>query len=160
MQGSGRVPLQRLGGYVCTTWKRAHALSIPNQRRLPPQPRQLRCGNCGTEHHLTIHAVIALGSSDGDLVTVSYTCDGCRLFHEHPAYSADVSAALNQVRGIAGVMVFGEDFIHCGFPMAETDHEVERLSYRNANTNAGLSAISLPTRVLKCRCGFHLEVPE
>jgi len=133
-------------------------MSTSNPRH--PQPRPLQCGTCGTEHRLTIHAVMALGAVGGDLVTVSYTCNDCNLFQEHLAYAADVAAALHQVRWMAKVIVFGDDYIHCGFPMEEAEFEIERLCYRSSTSGSGLSAVCLPTRVLRCRCGFQLEVPE
>jgi hypothetical protein len=135
-------------------------MSIPDSRRPAPQPRQLRCETCGTEHQLTIHAITALGAGGGDLVTVSYTCNDCSLFQEHLAYASDVAAALHQVRWMAQVIMFGDDYIHCGFPMEEAEFEIERLCYRSSNSGSGLSAVCLPTRVLRCRCGFQLEVPE
>jgi hypothetical protein len=103
---------------------------------------------------------MALGAVGGDLVTVSYTCNDCNLFQEHLAYAADVAAALHQVRWMAKVIVFGDDYIHCGFPMEEAEFEIERLCYRSSTSGSGLSAVCLPTRVLRCRCGFQLEVPE
>ncbi|MGX5715526.1 hypothetical protein [Arthrobacter sp. MAHUQ-56] len=131
-----------------------------NSRRPLPQPRQLQCESCGTEHQLTIHAVTATGTTGSDLVTVSYTCNDCNLFQEHLAYASDVAAALHQVRWMAQVTLFGDDYVHCGFPMEEVGFEVERLCYRIANAGGGFNAVCLPTRVLRCRCGFQLEVPD
>jgi hypothetical protein len=119
----------------------------------------MRCELCGTEQKLTIHSIIAMGAANGDLVTVSYTCNECRRFQEHPAYAAEVAAALGQVRWMAKVVMFGDDYLHCGFTMKEAELEIERLCYRSGGGN-GLNTVSLPTRVLRCRCGFQLEVPE
>jgi hypothetical protein len=135
-------------------------MSSPYFRRPLPQSRQLQCEACGTGHQLTIHAITSIGAAGGDLVTVSYTCNDCNLFQEHSAFAADVAAALNQVRWMAKVILFGDEYIHCGCPMEEAEHEVERLCYRSSNTGSGLNAVSLPTRVLRCHCGFQLEVPE
>jgi hypothetical protein len=135
-------------------------VSTSNPRHSPPQPRQLRCETCGTEHQLTIHAVRAMGAANGDLVTVSYTCNDCGLFSEHLAYAGDVAAALHQVRWMAKVIMFGDDYIHCGFPLEEAGLEIERLCYRSSNNGGNLNMVCLPTRVLRCRCGFQLEIPE
>ena len=135
-------------------------MSSSYSRRPLPQPRQPRCEACGTEHQLTIHAITAIGAAGGDLVTVSYTCNDCDLFQEHTAYATDVAAALNQVHWMTEVILFGDDYIHCGFPMEEAEFEVERLCYRSGRSGSTLSAVSLPTRVLRCHCGFQLEVPE
>lgn len=135
-------------------------MSLPYSRGPLPQPRQLQCEACGTETQLTIHAITAIGAAGGDLVTVSYTCNDCSLFQEHTAYSTDVAAALAHVRWMAKVVLFGDEYIHCGFPMEEAEFEVERLCYRSSTTGSGLNAVSLPTRVLRCHCGFQLEVPE
>lgn len=135
-------------------------MSTSRPRHSLPQPRQLRCETCGTEHQLTIHAIRAMGAANGDLVTVGYTCNDCGLFQEHLAYARDVAAALHQVRRMAQVILFGDEYIHCGFPMEEAEFEIERLCYRSSDSGGGLNAVSLPTRVLRCRCGFQLEVPE
>ncbi|NUT71426.1 hypothetical protein [Pseudarthrobacter sp. C4D7] len=134
-------------------------MSPSYSRRHLPQPRQPQCEACGTEHQLTIHAITAIGAAGGDLVTVSYTCNDCDLFQEHTAYAADVASALNQVRWLARVILFGDDYIHCGFPMEEAELEVERLCYRSTRPGSGLNAVSMPTRVLRCHCGFQLEIP-
>ncbi len=135
-------------------------MSTSNPRHSLPQPRHLRCATCGAEHQLTIHAVRAMGGGNGDLVSVSYTCNDCGLFQEHLAYTEDVAAALHQVRWMAQVIVFGDDYIHCGFPMEEAEFEIERLCYRSGAGGGSLGMVSLPTRVLRCRCGFQLEVPQ
>ena len=135
-------------------------MSTSDSPQSMPEPRQLRCATCGTEHQLTIHAITAMGAVGGDVVTVSYTCNDCNLFQEHLAYAADVAAALHQVRWMAKVIMFGDDYVHCGFPMEEAALEIERLCYRSNTSGSGLSAVCLPTRVLRCRCGFQLEVPE
>jgi hypothetical protein len=101
-----------------------------------------------------------MGAGNGDLITVSYTCNDCGLFHEHLAYAGEVAAALRQVRWMARVIMFGDDYIHCGFPMEEAEFEIERLCYRSSTGGGSLNVVSLPTRVLRCRCGFQLEVPE
>ncbi|MCY1676323.1 hypothetical protein OVA06_16725 [Pseudarthrobacter sp. SL88] len=135
-------------------------MSTSNPRRPLPQPRQLGCATCGTENHVTIHAITALDPGGGDLVTVSYTCDDCRQFQEHLACATDVAAALHQVRSMTQVIMFGDDYVHCGYPMDEAGFEIERLGYRNRVAGGGFNAVCLPTRVLRCRCGFQLEVPE
>lgn len=134
-------------------------MSSSNPRRPLPQPRQLCCEDCGTETQLTIHAITAMGAG-GDVVTVSYTCQDCHVFQEHLAYASDVTAALHHVRFMAQVIMFGDDYIHCGYPMEEAEYEIERLCYRSSNTGSGLNAVCLPTRVLRCHCGYQLEVPQ
>ena len=135
-------------------------MSRSDSRHSLPQPRRLRCETCGTEHELTIHAIRSVGAANGDLVLAAYTCNDCGLFQEHLAYARDVAAALHQVRWMAQVILFGDDYIHCGFPMEEAAFEVERLSYRSSNGGGGLNVVSLPTKVMRCRCGFQLEIPD
>lgn len=134
-------------------------MSHSDPRHPLPLPRALRCESCGTEHRLTIHAITAMETGTSELVTVSYTCADCHRFQEHPAYAADVTAALHQVHWMARVILFGDDYVHCGFPMEEAELEVERLCYRSSATGGGLNTLSLPVRVLRCHCGFQLEVP-
>lgn len=128
----------------------------------PPKPHRLRCEECGTEHNLAIRAITALAAGDGDLVTVSYTCMDCLRFHEHTAYLGDVTAALRQVLWTPDVLIFGEDYIHCGRPMETTGHELQVLRYWFSNdpSPGRLRSVVLPVQVLDCTCGFQLEIPE
>lgn len=139
---------------------------ISNGRRpgdpRPPKPHRLRCEDCGTEHNLAIRAITALAAGNGDLVTVSYTCMDCLRFHEHTAYMGDVTAALRQVLWTPDVLIFGDDYIHCGRPMETTGHELQALHYwfSNGPSPGRLRRVLLPIQILVCRCGFQLEIPE
>lgn len=98
-------------------------------------------------------------SGTSELFTVSYTCADCQRFQEHPAYASDVTAALHQANWMARIILFGDEYVHCGFPMEEAELEIERLCYRSSASGGGLNTLSLPVRVLRCNCGFQLEVP-
>lgn len=133
----------------------------PGDRR-QPKPHRLRCEECGTEHNLAIRAITALAAGDGDLVTVSYTCMDCLRFHEHTAYMGDVTAALRQVLWTPDLLIFGDEYIHCGRPMEPTGHEFQALHYwfSNGPSPGRLRRVLLPIQILGCRCGFRLEIPE
>lgn len=128
----------------------------------PPTPHRLRCEECGTEHNLAIRAITALAAGDGDLVTVAYTCINCLRFHEHMAYMSDVTAALRQVLWTPDVLIFGDDYIHCGRPMEAIGREIQALRYwfSSGPSPGRLRKVLLPMQVLGCRCGFQLEIPE
>ncbi|WP_125610726.1 hypothetical protein [Specibacter cremeus] len=48
------------------------------------------------------------------------------------------------------VLRFGHDYIHCGEPMQDAGRDIYR----------GLPDVTVPTRILRCRCGFRLAVPN
>jgi hypothetical protein len=70
-------------------------------------------------------------------------------------------------RGTPGVLQLGGKYIHCGEPMHAGDSGVRSI-YAPTNTECtpveqtskGLLEVYLRTRVLRCGCGFQMEIPE
>lgn len=128
------------------------------RHRVPP----LMCGTCGTDRHLIIRAVTALPGLGTDVVLVSYTCGRCSNFNEHPAQIADLSVVLARPEHTGDVLILGDDYLHCGEPMQKAGSELRRLFVPPPADEAGGDALEVyfPTRVLRCDCGFQLELPE
>ena len=59
------------------------------------------------------------------------------------------------------VLAFGGNYIHCGQPMTRAGAEVRRISstYEEKDRPDPL-AVYLATRVLRCCCGFQMEIPD
>jgi hypothetical protein len=125
------------------------------RHRVPP----LMCGNCGTDRHLIIRAVTILPGLGADVVLVSYTCSRCGNFNEHPAQAADLSMVLARAEQRGDVLIFGDDYLHCGEPMQTAGSELRRLSIPLSTEEDALD-VYFPTRVLRCVCGFQMELPE
>jgi hypothetical protein len=128
------------------------------RHRVPP----VMCGHCGTDRHLTIRSVTGLQHSPPEIVLVSYTCSRCGLFSEHPAQAADLSMVLARADQTGDVLIFGGHYIHCGQPMRKAGSELRRLSapLSTESTDGHTLDVYLATRVLRCECGFQMELPE
>ncbi|TLM72631.1 hypothetical protein [Pseudarthrobacter sp. NamB4] len=62
------------------------------------------------------------------------------------------------------MLAFGGHYIHCGHPMEKIGSELRRLS-APAFTDGDQKEtetldVYMTTRVLRCRCGFQMELPE
>jgi hypothetical protein len=65
------------------------------------------------------------------------------------------------LRGL-DVLQFGGEYIHCGEPMHAAGSELRSI-YSPVSTESateGLLEVYLSTRVLRCDCGFQMEIPE
>jgi hypothetical protein len=120
------------------------------------------CAFCGTDRHLTIRSVTDLPDCPSDVVMVAYTCGRCRRFSEHPAHVADLSAVLGRGEQKGDVLIFGGHYMHCGQPMDRAGSELRRLSAPLSTEDAADDTLDvyLSTRVLRCICGFQMELPE
>ncbi|SFT95203.1 hypothetical protein [Arthrobacter sp. ov118] len=126
--------------------------------RIPP----VMCEHCGTDSYLVIRSVTELPDHPADVVMVSYTCERCRLFREHPARVADLCMVLGRAEPSGDVLIFGGYYLHCGRPMARAGSELRRLSAPKSTEGdeADTLEVYLSTRVLRCACGFQMELPE
>jgi hypothetical protein len=129
-----------------------------------PYSQRLWCTQCHTDRFLIVESIEALEGGDRDLVKVSYTCGECEYFYEHAAGVPQVAAILNRPgppRSL-GVLQFGGEYIHCGEPMHVAGSEL-RNAYAAMKTEREPEAILdvyLRTRVLRCNCGFQMEIPD
>jgi hypothetical protein len=141
-------------------------ISDPDLFGGPRQPHvdPLRCVNCGTDRHLTIHSIDTAPPPAQGLVTVTSTCEGCGDLHTQESSVAQVAAILNRPgpSQAADVLQFGGQYIHCGEPMHAAGTEL-RSAYSPVTTEtpaAGVLEVYLNTRVLRCGCGFQVEIPQ
>ena len=60
------------------------------------------------------------------------------------------------------VLVFGGHYTHCGQPMEKggTEHRHLQAPWSTENVQYWALDVYLSTRVLRCICGFQIEVPE
>jgi hypothetical protein len=127
------------------------------------QPRGKRpwCAECDTDLHLTAESPAVRGRRTGTLV-VAVHCSKCRqsrvldTTEEHlgalPALSANQEGLVHQDDG----------YFHCGEPMflpgprAETTLRTFPVQHGPPESLAAY----LATKVLRCRCGFQMELPR
>lgn len=88
----------------------------------------------------------------------------CEFSYSHAATVAQVACVLNRPdsRTSSGVLQFGGTYIHCGQPMHTAGSE-KRSIYAPVTSEEGVEPVLdvyLSTRVLKCACGFQMEIPD
>jgi hypothetical protein len=123
---------------------------------------RLVCAKCGSDSTLALHSIAALNPPSDASVEVGYACTACKVHYLHPADVVAVAAVLNRAPCLEDVLVFGGHYIHCGQPMHTLGSQVRRLSaavYTDREPEDAVD-VDLETRVLRCPCGFQIELPD
>jgi hypothetical protein len=134
----------------------------PRHRMRTRRDRPLWCSSCRSDAYLIIDTIGPLAPAETDVVEVSYTCIECDVFYAHPATVAQVARIMNRSDCEPGVLQFGGDYLHCGEPMKIQGSDLRGI-YAPMHTDrpaARLPDAHLGTRVLHCRCGFQMEIPQ
>jgi hypothetical protein len=79
-----------------------------------------------------------------------------------PPTVAQVAAFLSRPGPGSAVLQFGGAYLHCGEPMSTAGSE-HRSIYVPVSTEQSVDGpleVYLRTRVLRCRCGFQMEIPD
>ena len=114
------------------------------------------CSQCGTDEYLIIESVEpAAKPGHGEFLEINYTCAECDSFYGHPIRHSSVWA-----RGLAEPT--DAEYMHCGEPMQPRDGR--QLSIFEPVSTESMPAqvpvdVQLETTVLRCHCGFQLEIP-
>ena len=132
---------------------------LPGEAHRPPGDR-LWCSECRTDEHLIVESIEALHPPQDGLVDVSYTCIECDYFYGHPASIHDVAAVLNRHGQLMGVLQFGGEYFHCGTPMTSVSLGTSSIPGEELSLRHTIHDVHLPTRLLRCGCGFQMEVPD
>ncbi|MDR6508428.1 hypothetical protein [Arthrobacter oryzae] len=134
----------------------------PDGADLPPRALPVMCTACNTDRHLTITSVTHPPDQPADVVVVSHTCSRCGQFSEHPAWVAELSLVLARLGQTDDVLILGGHYMHCGQPMERRHSELRRLAapLSTEDTAEDELEVYLSTRVLRCACGFQMELPE
>jgi predicted RNA-binding Zn-ribbon protein involved in translation (DUF1610 family) len=142
-------------------------MSTVSESAVPHEPHQpgaapLWCARCGTDRHLIIESIQARSPRSSQQLAVFYTCTSCGFSYSHAATVQQAGAILNR-RGIQdGLLEFGSHYFHCSEPLREVKTALR--SFRAPPTGVPRSRSSPPearlhTKVLRCSCGFELEIP-
>jgi hypothetical protein len=142
-------------------------MSIISHPRKPgrasgPRAQRLWCPGCGTDEHLIVESIESLTPPKNGWVDVAYTCIDCDYFYAHTADIAQVAAVLNRPGQGSGVLQFGGEYLHCGKPMriAGSEHRSIYAPISTEQSGGGALEVYLRTRVLRCGCGFQMEIPD
>ncbi|MBT2512303.1 hypothetical protein [Arthrobacter sp. ISL-30] len=145
-------------------------MSISSSARLPnpagqhPEQRPW-CGVCQSDKRLKIDAIETASTDDPHIVMVTYACAQCGSLYTHEARVEDVAAILNSEASKTAVLKFGNFYIHCGAPMTVAGTELRSIyvpisTDKPSPTPGNLLDVYLRTRVLRCACGFQMEIPR
>lgn len=127
-----------------------------------PSGRRLWCARCDTDEHLVIESIQALQPPRSVLVSAAYTCRNCGFFYSQSATVAQVATVLNRPGQESGILQFGGVYLHCGEPMSTAAAGHGGLYSVASAEESGEESLDvyLRTRVLSCRCGFQMEIPD
>lgn len=124
--------------------------------------RRLWGTQCQTDEYLAIEPIDSLRPPRTGLVDVAYTCAECDFFYTHTALGARVAEVLNRPGQRSGVLQFGGVYLHCGEPMTRAGSQQRSVhaALSTELTGEGPLEVYLRTRVLRCSCGFQMEIPD
>ena len=118
------------------------------------------CDSCGTDEYLIIESVEPATTEDSaEFLEISYTCSECDRFYGHPIRHSPLWARRLAEAPAAEDMVY----MHCGEPMKPRDRRMmsifSPLSTEDVTEAAALDSVQMETTVLRCSCGFQIELP-
>ncbi|MBD7995067.1 hypothetical protein H9639_07135 [Arthrobacter sp. Sa2CUA1] len=114
------------------------------------------CSYCGTDEFLIIESVENSTTADAaEFLEISYTCGECDRFYGHPVRHSPLWAR----RAVSEPS--DTEYLHCGEPMQPKDSRTISLSepLSTEHQNAVPSDVRLETSILRCSCGFQIELP-
>ncbi|RKR12743.1 hypothetical protein [Arthrobacter oryzae] len=126
-----------------------------------PRGRRPWCATCDTDRHLLVDSV-AMMNLQQETLAAAISCTKCGNSHVM-ATTAALLATIPGRTGNAGAAVPRDDaYRHCQEPMSAVDPE-RRSAHLPVSTHAGTQDFLgdyLRTRVLRCRCGFQMDIPR
>jgi len=122
---------------------------------------QLGCRTCGQDDALEISSIDTVTGSSGVLADVTHRCTRCGSIRTQITAVTEVARILNRPgRSYADVLTIGGHYIHCGQPMPAVAAEVRTARNSSCEGNSRPLDVYLTTRVLRCPCGFQVEIPD
>ena len=126
-----------------------------------PRGRRLWCPTCDTDRHLLLDSDTTLNEQQ-DPLAAAITCTRCRRSRVLATTAAFVAALPERNEDNNDVMHREAAYVHCQEPMSPVAPNLRGVQWP-VSTQAGpsgLLGVSLRTRVLRCRCGFRMEIPH
>lgn len=129
-----------------------------------PWANSLRCSACHTDTHLVIESIEVLSPPVPGMVAVSCTCTGCGRYQSQSATVPQIALILNRPgpERTSPILQFGDEYIHCGEPMRLAGSDLHSIysPLSTEQSSEDVLGVYLRTRVLRCVCGFQMEIPE
>ena len=123
--------------------------------------RRLWCATCNRDRHLQVESVTPLNAQQ-DTLAVAITCMRCRRSRVLATTAAFIAALQERNEDNGDLMHRGAAYVHCQEPMSPGDPNLRGVEWP-VSTQAGPAeflGVYLRTRVLRCRCGFQIEIPH
>ena len=128
-----------------------------------PQGQLMMCPNCQADSHLKLHSIDSCPTPGVEpLVEVTYSCTACHTLQSHATPFRTVADKVNANKCMGALLAFGDTYLHHGMPMAEVPIEVRRSIRVDASSGAPYSElldVRITTKMIRCECGFQLELP-
>ena len=125
-----------------------------------PRGRRPWCATCETDRHLLVDSVTTM-NTQREILAAAISCTNCGSSHV-VATTAAFLAAIPGPNRASGAVHRDDTYSHCQEPMSAVDPE-RRSAHRPVSTHAATQDFLgdyLRTRVLRCRCGFQMEIPR
>lgn len=127
-----------------------------------PRARRPWCNACATDRHLVLESVQALGSPAASLLRVEYACSACRLLYVHAVTVAQAGLIGGCAPLAIDVLQIDGVYFHCGEPLPIVDYGRRNINVPLSTEQSGAEepqAVSLSVKLLRCSCGFQMEIP-
>ena len=119
------------------------------------------CSACNSDEFLVFDAVTLLPPGPGAPALprwdVSYWCSHCDGYYGHQTFKVPASET-----GTVGIDFGAEGYMHCGEPMQPVER-VDQAIFDPVDTSSPetgpLPTVRVNVEILRCRCGFKMEVP-
>ncbi|MHA7306505.1 hypothetical protein ACX80E_14895 [Arthrobacter sp. TMN-49] len=118
----------------------------------------LSCSYCHTASYLMVESIESLRPKVSGQVSVEYSCGRCDAFFAHDAPVGLVAKLLMNCPTGTGVLKFGRYYIHCGEPMEKAKIRISKVQ-PSAEGLDPAPAVWLPSKVMRCHCGFQMSIP-
>jgi hypothetical protein len=134
---------------------------LPRDSHQPRGGRRPWCATCNTDRHLLVESVTTLNERQKTLAA-AVTCTKCGASRVMATTAAFVKAVPGRNEDNKDVVHRDAEYVHCQEPMCRVDPELRGVHWP-VSTEAGppeFLSVYLKTRVLRCRCGFQIEIPH
>ncbi|MBD8042201.1 hypothetical protein H9638_00075 [Arthrobacter sp. Sa2BUA2] len=113
------------------------------------------CSYCGTDEFLIIESVETSTTADAaEFLEISYTCGECDRFYGHPVRHSPLWARRATSEPTEA------EYLHCGEPMQPKDTgTVSLFEPLSTERHEAAQDVRLETSILRCACGFQIELP-
>ena len=126
-----------------------------------PRGRRPWCATCDTDRHLLVDSVTMMNPQQ-ETLAAAISCTNCSRSRVVATTAAFVSATPARNGNKGGGVHRDTAYLHGQEPMSAVDPEL-RSAHRPVSTHAGTTDLLddyLRTSVLRCRCGFQMEIPH